>query len=151
MNPETQRPLTPYAFFEGESRFEGFIQDIFGHVRRSYHGRAHGVVEGDRLSLEEHLVFDDGQKEDRLWRFKPDGNGWRANAQGLIRDAQITTPGENEMRWTYVMEVEVSGRKTRFHFEDVFKRITANRLLAHTTMKKCGITVARLTSVYDRL
>ncbi|MGD8325726.1 MAG: DUF3833 family protein [Sphingomonadales bacterium] len=144
-------PLTPLGFFEGESRFEGFIQDGFGHIRRSYHGHAHGLLDGEKLSLEEHLIFNDGQKDERLWCFTPTDDGWRATAQGLIGEAEITTTGNDEMRWRYVMEVEVSGCKIGFHFEDVFIRITPNRLLAHTTMKKFGITVARLTSAYEKL
>jgi len=156
MSPETHvksklPPLTPPGFFEGESRFEGFLQDLFGRVRRSYYGRAFGRIEGNKLHLEEHLTFTDGEKEDRHWLFTPALKGWNASAEGIIGDAEILPINDDEMRWRYKMEITVAGRKIGFHFEDVFIRITPSRLVAHTTMRKFGITWARLTSIYDQL
>ncbi|MEM7570172.1 MAG: DUF3833 family protein [Pseudomonadota bacterium] len=155
MNVEVQQPqaqaLSPFAFFEGDVEFSGFVQDLTGKVRRHYKGSIDCKTSDDKLILDEHLLFNDGAQERRIWTIRQTGETLTGVADDLVGSAHITSINKDEMRWRYVMEIEIGGKRRPFDFEDVFVQTDDHTLISKTTMTKFGIPLARLFSTYHRV
>lgn len=143
--------LSPGRFFRGPMEFSGFVQDLTGAVRRHYHGTIECARNGDVLTLDEALFFDDGAKESRVWTLDETGQRITGLANDIVGQAVIEPQGQDEMRWRYRMMIEIGGKKRPFDFEDVFVQTKDDTMISKTTMKKFGIPVARLYSSYRLL
>lgn len=155
MNVQFKEPqaeqLTPFRFFEGDMEFSGFVQDLAGKVRRHYRGTIACEKTDDRLVLDEFLQFNDGANERRVWKISRTANGISGTAEDLVGEATMAPEGQDEMRWTYVMEIEIGGKRRPFDFQDVFVQTADDTMVAKTTMSKFGIPLARLYSTYRKI
>ncbi|MEM9289941.1 MAG: DUF3833 family protein [Pseudomonadota bacterium] len=155
MNVELKQPeaqaLSPFSFFQGKVEFSGFVQDLTGKVRRHYRGDIACKTDGPTLVLDESLYFNDGADEKRVWEISQVGDALEGTANDLVGTAKVTPVNKDEMRWTYVMEIEIGGKRRPFDFEDVFVQTDSHTMVAKTTMSKFGIPLARLLSTYRRV
>ncbi|MEO0411491.1 MAG: DUF3833 family protein [Pseudomonadota bacterium] len=142
--------LSPFRFFEGNMEFSGFVQDLTGKVRRHYKGTIACEKSEDVLVLDEYLHFNDGATERRAWTIKRTKDDISGTADDLVGEAVITPEGQDEMRWRYVMEIEIGGKRRPFNFEDVFVQTDDHTMVAKTTMSKFGLPLARLYSTYRK-
>jgi hypothetical protein len=158
MNIET--PITaniafdPLEFFSGIVEASGMVVDFRGRITRSFTARFDGERTGDAIRIREVLHYNDGAKDVRLWHITPISEGvWSAAAEGLDPPAiirrDIAHPARN--RWAYTMRVPVQGRMIRFAFEDIMTQTGPDNMVAITTMKKFGLTLAHLSSEYRRI
>jgi len=143
--------LKPSAVFEGDFEFSGFVQDLTGAVRRHYHGTIKCSRDGDILTLDEELFFNDGAQEKRIWTIDESEAEIFGDADDLIGQARIQSVSRDEMRWRYAMEIDIGGKRRSFDFEDVFVQTKDDTMISKTTMKKFGIPLARLYSSYKRV
>lgn len=60
-----------FDYFE---RSVGMVQDRSGKQIRRFHVEIAGDVIGDTLTLNEHFVYDDGEKQQRVWHIRRLGN-----------------------------------------------------------------------------
>lgn len=63
------------TFFVGELDAHGMVQDMSGKVTRRFVVTMQGRLEGNQIILEEDFLFDDGEKQRRVWRLEPLGAG----------------------------------------------------------------------------
>ena len=65
--------LDLYEYFAGEIRAWGLFEDRFGRVRRQFQVDVEGRIEDGELVLEEDFLYDDGERDRRVWRIR---TGW---------------------------------------------------------------------------
>ncbi|WP_299314539.1 DUF3833 domain-containing protein [uncultured Halomonas sp.] len=138
-------------YFEGRTRAWGMVQDYRGEVQRRFVVDIDGEHDGTTLVLDEHFTYDDGETDRRVWTFQRQDDGrWLGSANDVAGPVEARQAG-HAFTMTYRLPVEVSGREITFTMEDWMFLQPDGRLLNRTDMKKFGITLARITIVFERL
>ncbi|WP_445001305.1 DUF3833 domain-containing protein [Halomonas mongoliensis] len=138
-------------YFEGRTRAWGMVQDYRGEVQRRFVVDIDGEHDGTTLVLDEHFTYDDGETDRRVWTFERQDDGrWLGSANDVAGPVEARQAG-HAFTMTYRLPVEVSGREITFTMEDWMFLQPDGRLLNRTDMKKFGITLARITIVFERL
>ncbi|MCG5497117.1 DUF3833 domain-containing protein [Ectothiorhodospira variabilis] len=138
------------AYFDGQVKAWGLFQDRFGTVHRQFTVDILGHVEGDELVLEEDFVYDDGEKDRRVWRLK------RLDAQhyeGRADDVEGTAKGKlcgQAFNFTYVLRLPISGRIWRVNFDDWMFMHEDGVLVNRAVMSKFGIRLGEVTLFFRR-
>ena len=55
-------------YFTGESEASGIFEDRFGTVRRQFVVSIIGTWDGNLLELDESFLYQDGEKDRRIWK-----------------------------------------------------------------------------------
>ncbi len=138
-------------YFEGRTRAWGMVQDYRGEVQRRFVVDIDGEHDGTTLVLDEHFTYDDGETDRRVWTFQRQEDGrWLGSANDVAGPVEARQAG-HAFTMTYRLPVEVSGREITFTMEDWMFLQPDGRLLNRTDMKKFGVTLARITIVFERL
>lgn len=136
-------------YFDGQTRAWGMVQDYRGEVQRRFVVDIDGTYDGNRLVLDEDFVYDDGETERRVWTFERQGDGrWVGSANDVEGPVEARQIG-HAFHMTYRLPVEVSGREITFTMDDWMFLQPDQRLINRTDMKKFGITLARITLVFE--
>ncbi|USD64364.1 DUF3833 domain-containing protein [Vibrio sp. SCSIO 43136] len=139
-----------FGFFQGESKAWGMIQDYSGKVQRSFEVTLIGRVEQDTLILEEDFVFNDGEKDTRVWRIERNAYGkYVGRADDIIGVANGEESG-NALRWRYDFSLKLEDSVIEVHFDDWLYRLDERRVVNRTSIRKFGIEVAELTIFFER-
>jgi hypothetical protein len=144
--PASQRGIDLFSFLEGESHAYGIFEDRFGKVRRRFEAAMSGVWRGGTLDLTEAFLFDDGERQTRVWHLSPGEAGtFSAASEG------ITGPGRGQHT---EIRCELSYRmrlgRLVFDFKDVFYSVSSDMLLNRARVSKFGITVGYVIAVFRR-
>ncbi|MXG37055.1 DUF3833 family protein, partial [Escherichia coli] len=67
---QQQPQLDIFHYFQGKTEAWGMVQDRSGKQIRRFHVEIAGDVIGDTLTLNEHFVYDDGEKQQRVWHIR---------------------------------------------------------------------------------
>jgi hypothetical protein len=94
--------LQPERFFEGPLVAHGVVKDRSGRVIRRFSADIEAYWEDGVGTLEEDFVFDDGDRDRRVWTLEPVAGGeYRATAGDVVGDGVATVAG-NSMFLDYV-------------------------------------------------
>jgi hypothetical protein len=147
----TQQPaLDIFRYFAGKSEAWGMVQDRSGKQIRRFHVEITGEVLGDTLTLNEHFVYDDGEKQQRVWHIRRTAGD---RYEGTAADIEGTASGEsagNAFHWRYSMNVKADGSTWLLHFDDWMYLQDGTHLFNKTQMKKLGVTVATVTLFFTK-
>lgn len=154
MNIETYRQQTPAlsieSYFLGKTWAWGMFEDRFGKVRRSFTVEITGQWEQDQLVLDEHFVYNDGEKDQRIWRITPLGNGqYEGVADDILGKAVGQTAG-NALNWQYDMLLPVGERTWRVHFNDWMFLQPNQVLINKANVTKWGIHLGTVTLFFSK-
>lgn len=145
------RALTLEDYFTGQVRATGFVRSLTGKVIRRFHADFVGMTEGERTSIVETLDFDDGEHTVRNWSIDRTGPAsYRGRGDDLLTPAHLDQISSHELRWRYHMAVPVSGRAVRMAVHDVMVLCEDDMLVSVTVLRKFGVTLARIHTVYQR-
>lgn len=107
---QQQPTLDIFQYFQGETQAWGMVQDRSGKQLRRFHVDINGDVVGDTLTLNERFVYDDGEKQQRVWHIrKISADRYEGTAGDIEGVAKGQTAG-NAFNWHYSMNVKASGR-----------------------------------------
>jgi len=145
-----QPTLDIFHYFQGNTEAWGMVQDMTGKQLRRFHVEIKGNVIGNTLTLDEHFIYDDGEKQQRVWnirRVAPD------TYQGTAGDIEGVANGKsagNAFNWRYSMNITANGKTWLLNFDDWMYLQDGKHLFNKTAMKKFGITVATVTLFFSR-
>ena len=145
-----QPSLVLEDYFLGHTRAYGMFVDRFGTIRRQFSVDIQGVIDDERLILEEDFTFDDGEQSKRVWRITPLGRG---RYQGTADDVIGVTRGEvrgNCLKWSYDLNLPVGARTWRVHLDDVMLLQRDQVLLNRATISKFGVTIGEVIIVFQK-
>jgi hypothetical protein len=149
MKPEDfangQPKLVLEDYFAGRTQAWGLFQDRFGKVRRQFTVDIDGDWNGERLVLDEHFHYSDGETDRRVWTIHKRGEGhYEGQAGDIIGSADGIAAG-NALNWAYVMDLKVGDGTLRVSFDDWMFLQPGGAMINRATVSKWGIEVGEVT------
>lgn len=147
---QQQPSLDIFRYFVGKTEAWGMVQDRSGKQLRRFHVEIDGNAVGETLTLNERFVYDDGEKQQRVWHIRRTADG---RYEGTASDIDGIATGKaagNAFHWRYSMNVKANGSTWLLHFDDWMYLQDGTHLFNKTRMKKFGITVATVTLFFTR-
>jgi hypothetical protein len=128
-------------YFDGTVLAHGMVSDRGGQVQRRFVVTIECRWNGDEGTLDEAFVFDDGERQRRVWRIRrlPDGR-YSGTADDVVGEAIGTAAGP-AFNWRYTLRLPVRGSVYDIEFDDWMYQIDQRTVLNRATMSKFGITV----------
>ena len=135
-------------YFAGETVASGMFEDRFGQVRRQFNVKIHGKWDGEQLILDEKFLYDDGERERRVWRIRKTGrNTYEGRADDVIGVATGEVYG-NALNWQYEMDLRVADGTWRVRFDDWMFLQPSGLLLNRAKVSKFGLEIGTVTLAF---
>ena len=146
----SDRELNLEEFFAGKTRAYGQFQDIFGTVRRRFEVDITGTWDGERLTLVEDFLYEDGSTEQRVWTLRKTGEQtWEGTAPGVLGIATGEERGDS-FNWKYTIDLPVPDGTLRVTFDDWMWLLSEDRLLNRAYMKRFGVDIGEVIITFER-
>lgn len=138
------------TFFNGELSAYGMVQDRSGKVIRRFEADLLGTWNGEKGILEEDFLYDDGEKQRRVWNLTKLND---TQYIGLADDVIGTATGQAQgfaFNWHYTLAVKVDGEIWNIDLNDWIYQLNETRLINRTEMTKWGFKVGEITLVIEK-
>jgi hypothetical protein len=144
-------PITLDGAFAGRAVGAGvFRVDLTGSERR-FRARLDGRLQGNRLTVVEDFVYDDGEENRLTWVFDRAGPGrWTGRREDTVGTAEVRELG-TEVRLSYLADFRAGQSVTRLGFEDVIWLGPEGRVINDAVVTRWGIPVGRVRFEMVRL
>lgn len=134
-------------FFNGPLTAHGIVQDYSGNVVRRFTVEMIAKWDGDVGEIKEWFVYDDGEKQIRIWNITSLGDGnYTGTANDILGEATGRAVGM-ALQWEYEMILPVDGSEYQVRFDDWMFLVDENTIINRTDIIKFGITMAEVTLV----
>ena len=105
-------------YFNGKTEAWGMFHDRFGNLKRSFKVDIVGILDSDTLTLDEKFVYDDGEKDTRIWTIKILGDDkYSGEASDVVGKAKGVASG-NALNWRYKLNLKVKDSTIVVDFDD---------------------------------
>ena len=141
-----QRPVFDFKqYFNGTVLAHGLVSDRSGKVLRSFVATLRCDWVGDAGTLDEQFVYNDGERQHRVWRVQklPDGR-FTGAADDVVGQAQGASAG-SAFNWRYTLRLPVNGSVYEVQFDDWMHLVDERTVLNKAVMSKFGVRVADVT------
>lgn len=144
--------LSLESFFNGTLDVHGMVHDRSGKVLRRFTMVMNASWNGPVGTLNEELLWSDGEKESKTWILTKTAEGKYEGTMGDVVGTAKTEVSGNTFQMLYVVKVPVGDDKKIYEFdvEDWMHMIDDRTLLSRTTMTKFGVRVANVTVSYRK-
>ena len=149
MKPQDFTNATPkfdlFEYFQGQTQAWGLFEDRFGTVRRQFHVAITGTVDGDEIILDERFVYNDGEKDQRVWTIRRTGDKlYEGRADDVIGVAQGIVAG-NALNWRYDLDLKVGDSTYKVHFDDWMFLQDGGVMINRAQVSKWGLEIGQVT------
>jgi len=140
--------LTLEQAFVGRAVGAGvFRVDLTGSERR-FRARLDGRLRGDRLTVVEDFIYDDGEENRLTWVFDRDTSPgapgrWTGRREDTVGTARVVETG-TDIRLSYLADFRAGDQVTRLGFEDVIYLGPDGRVINDAIVTRWGLPVARV-------
>ena len=146
-----EAPFDLARFLEGETRAWGIFEDRFGRLRRKFHVTIWGEWLEGRLVLTERFVYDDGQREERIWQIaKGPAGRFTAASSDCLGIAEGEMRGDTA-RMRYAFRLKLKSRALDVSFDDAFYRMDQSHMMNRATVRKWGVTLGAATIFFQKM
>ena len=146
-----QPSLSLEAFFDGEVKAWGIVQNRSGKVVQRFTVSINGHMEDDTLILDERFEYELGEgPEERIWRITPVGDGIYQGEAGDILSVATGTSYGNAFNFQYEMDLPVDDTTYKVAFDDWFWAMGDGTLMNRSYVKKFGLVMAEVTIFMQR-
>ncbi|ARN75073.1 DUF3833 domain-containing protein [Oceanicoccus sagamiensis] len=143
--------LVAESFFDGQLRADGVVKDRSGKVIRYFTADIKAYWQDGVGTLEEDFVFDDGEKQRRVWTLTPNGdNRYIGTAGDVIGESEVQLAG-NSMFLDYVLRIPYGDGTIDIAIDDRMYWVSPNILINESSMSKFGVHVGQLLLVIQKL
>lgn len=138
------KPITLDQAFAGRAVGAGvFRVDLTGSERR-FAAHLNGKLDGDRLTVVEDFVYEDGEENRLTWVFDRAGPGrWTGRREDTVGVAEVIESG-TEIRLSYLADFRSGDDVTRLGFEDVIYFGSESRVINDAIVTRFGVPVGRV-------
>ena len=144
------RQLVLEDYFEGETTAYGLFEDRFGKVRRQFKVDITGEVEGNRLTLTEKFVYDDGERDTRVWEIDILGNGQYRGTAGDVPVPAVGQVSGNAFSWKYNVDLKVGDSVWKVGFNDWMFLMDDGVLINRAYVTRYGIEIGQVTITFNK-
>jgi hypothetical protein len=142
--------LDPHTFFDGRLSAHGVIKDRGGRVIRRFTADIKAYWRDGVGTLEEDFVFDDGERDRRVWTLTPAGNGRYVGTAGdVVGEGALRVAG-NSMFLDYVLRIPRGDGTLDLRIDDRMYLVSPDVLINESRMIKFGLTVGEILLVIRR-
>jgi hypothetical protein len=138
------------SYFEGRTHASGVFEGRGGHQKRRFSVDMMGRAEGSTLVLEEHFLFDNGERQERTWTLtRGDGQNFTGTCEDSVGEAR----GRFEPGRAYLdssLRLKVGSRLIAMRFEDVFYDAGDGAVLNRSTVSKWGIRLGQVLILFRK-
>lgn len=149
MKPENfaaaQPKLVLEEYFAGHTQAWGLFEDRFGNVRRQFTVDITGDWNGQRLLLDEHFAYNDGETDRRTWIITKRGDGLYEGQAGDIIGTAAGASAGNALNWAYVMDLKMGDGKLRVTFDDWMFLQPGGAIINRSRVSKWGVDLGTVT------
>lgn len=138
-------------FFEGELTAHGVVKNRWGKVERYFNAAISASWTDGVGTLDEHFVFDDGEKQHRKWTLKPNGKGQYIGTAGDVVGEGVARVAGNAVFLKYVLQIEYKGSKLNLSVDDRMYLINDNTLINESRLTKWGFDVGEIVLVISKV
>ena len=139
-----------FEYFKGDSRAWGIFEDRFGTLRRQFPVDITGTIEDDVLTLDERFLYDDGEKDRRVWTIRKTGDhSYQGQADDIIGQAVGSQYG-NALNWSYDMDLKVGDGSWRVTFDDWMFLQPDGVLVNRARVTKWGFEIGEVTLFFKQ-
>lgn len=141
----TTPEFIPQHYFNGPLKAYGLVKDRNGKILRTFKGELVGSWDANGVgTLDEHFVYNDGEKLHRTWKMKPNGEKtFIATAGDIVGNAHMEARG-NTVMIDYTMRIPYGNGTLDIDVRDWLHLQSDGVILNHSKMKKFGIEVGEL-------
>lgn len=142
-------PLTLTEAFVGRSTGTGVFRVWLTGNERRFTARLNGTLSqgGNRLTVVEDFVYDDGEKNRLTWVFDRTGMGiWTGKREDTVGLAQVVEAG-GVIRLTYTADFASPAGVTRLGFADVIYRRLDGVIVNDAVVTRLGVPVGAVQFV----
>ncbi len=137
-------PFRIEEFFKGRTIGEGIFFDRFGKVQTSFVVTLEGSYEGEIFNLKEDLVYENGEKLERIYRIKKlDDHRYEVTNADLVGPGLIESYG-NTLKWTYTLNQKIGESIWALNFEDWMFLQPKGTVLNRAYASKLGIGIGEV-------
>ncbi len=142
-------------FFLGKTVAFGIFEDRFDNLKRQFRVNIVGKKIDNGIILHEDFLYDDGEKDTRIWTFKKNGkdkndqNIYLGNAKDILGNAIGLAKG-NQFNLEYDINLNISGRNLKVHFSDWIYQQNKNVAINRAYVTKFGLKIGSVTLVFLR-
>ena len=138
--------FVPQEYFNGKMTAYGIVKDRSGKILRTFKGDLIGSWDEDGVgTLDEHFIYDDGEKLNRVWTLTPSSNPneYMGTAGDIIGEAPMIVNG-NTVMIDYTMEIPYGESTVTIDVQDWLHLQEDGVIINHSKMKKFGFVVGEL-------
>ena len=148
-NTEPRFALEDY--FLGHTRVWGAFYDRFGNLRRQFVADIEGTFDGEVLTMDEVFLFDDGEREERVWEFTRLGEGrWEGRAADVVGLASVASAGR-AVHLRYDLELPVGERTWVVHFDDWLLLQPGEVVINRAQVTKFGVRIGEMVAFFAKV
>lgn len=137
-------------YFLGKTAAYGVFEDRFGKVRRNFKVDITGTVKNGVLTLDERFVYDDGERDTRVWSIEILGNGnYRGTAGDVPGYAKGSVVG-NAFNWKYKVDLKVGNGTWNVGFDDWMYLLEDDVLINRAYVSRFGIRIGEVTIAFKK-
>jgi len=143
---DTKPEFIPQEYFKGKMKAYGIVKDSSGKIIRSFTGDLYGSWDADGVgTLDEHFIYDDGEKQHRVWKLTPtnEGKKFLGTAGDIVGGAPMVANG-NTVMIDYTMRVPYGDSTIDIDVRDWLHLQEDGVIINHSKMKKFGFEVGEL-------
>lgn len=132
-------------FFEGKLIAWGTFQDRSGKVTRRFKVDMEGSWQGSKGVLDEDFIYDDGEKQKRIWYLEKLSEGrYRGTASDVVGEAIGEVEGF-ALNWSYDLLLPVDDTEYQLTFNDWMYLLDERSVINKASVTKFGIEVGQVT------
>lgn len=141
----------PITYFAGSTHAWGVLEARDGTPKSRFRADLTGRRDGNALVLTQDFTFEDGRKQQRIWRIhRVDAHRYDATANDVIGVATGYAYG-NAFRWDYTLQLKPGNALTRVHMHHwMYLAGDGDTLLNRVTIRKFGVQVGGTTEYFQR-
>lgn len=147
---QTQPKLDLFTYFAGQTQAYGQFQDRSGVVKRRFKVAITGTVNDDVLTLDERFVYDDGEKEQRVWVIKRLGDNLYSGTAGDVIGEAVGHSAGSVFSWRYTLDLPYKDSSIQVKFDDWMFLQSDGVMLNRAQVSKWGFNVGEVTLFFSK-
>ncbi len=136
--------LKPEQFFTGFITAHGVIKNFSGDVIRRFNADIDSCWKDGVGTLDERFIFDDGERQTRLWTLSPNPDGSYAATAGDVIGTGTARWSGHALFLDYVLRVALDDGSIDLRIDDRMYRVDDNIVINESRMMKFGIGVGSI-------